>query len=451
MNLVARQATIGHTVLAMERGASRVWRLPLLRDMTRQWVQGIGAIAAAVTLFLASALTLGAMLNHLGSRMQTVERTQTVVLEASAIAEDLADAHSAARHHPSDERTMVAIEGRNAMRRLATLMQIAPDQSETIATISSQVEHELASLSDGHNADQATRALAAFRADQDTALTQARMRAERDMVRFITFALIMALIGPALGLAGITLLHQDRARRRTREIESELMHVQRLAVMGETAAMLAHEVSHPLAAASNYLAAMRRSAAKNDCSKAADFSDRAVQQIHRAATILGRLRRFIEKRDDERTAVAPAILVQDAVALIGPMDNDITLATMLDPNLPEVAIDRIQIQQVLINLIRNATDAMQGCAVRQLTIAAGAGARGTVEFSLIDTGPGLSPAIAASLFQPFVTTKKNGMGVGLSICRSIIASHNGTIWAESNPQGGAVFRFRLPAVSPAAQ
>jgi C4-dicarboxylate-specific signal transduction histidine kinase len=451
MNLVARQATIGHTVLAMERGASRVWRLPLLRDMTRQWVQGIGAIAAAVTLFLASALTLGAMLNHLGSRMQTVERTQTVVLEASAIAEDLADAHSAARHHPSDERTMVAIEGRNAMRRLATLMQIAPDQSETIATISSQVEHELASLSDGHNADQATRALAAFRADQDTALTQARMRAERDMVRFITFALIMALIGPALGLAGITLLHQDRARRRTREIESELMHVQRLAVMGETAAMLAHEVSHPLAAASNYLAAMRRSAAKNDCSKAADFSDRAVQQIHRAATILGRLRRFIEKRDDERTAVAPAILVQDAVALIGPMDNDITLATMLDPNLPEVAIDRIQIQQVLINLIRNATDAMQGCAVRQLTIAAGAGAPGTVEFSLIDTGPGLSPAIAASLFQPFVTTKKNGMGVGLSICRSIIASHNGTIWAESNPQGGAVFRFRLPAVSPAAQ
>ena len=125
MNLVARQATIGHTVLAMERGASRVWRLPLLRDMTRQWVQGIGAIAAAVTLFLASALTLGAMLNHLGSRMQTVERTQTVVLEASAIAEDLADAHSAARHHPSDERTMVAIEGRNAMRRLATLMQIS--------------------------------------------------------------------------------------------------------------------------------------------------------------------------------------------------------------------------------------------------------------------------------------------------------------------------------------
>ena len=134
------------------------------------------------------------------------------------------------------------------------------------------------------------------------------------------------------------------------------------------------------------------------------------------------------------------------MALVGPLESDVVLSTAIDPDLPDVAVDRIQIQQVLVNLIRNATDAMQSSAMKRLTITAERRASGRVEFSLIDTGCGLTKDIADGLFQPFTTTKKNGMGVGLSICRSIIDSHNGTIWAEANPQGGAIFRFQLPTV-----
>ena len=441
----SRHDAVRGSLIVARRIATASLRFPAAHDITHQWLLGVGAVILAAALFLASALTLGMMIDHLRSQMETIERIQTVVLEAGAIAEDLADAHSAAQSAAADP-TMLRIEGRNAARHLTGLMAIAPERARTLQSIADLVDGELAALAKGDSTSRAAGALAAFRDSQSVALVQARATAERDTARFIGFALLMALIGPALGLTGITLLQRERDNRRAREMEAELMHVQRLAVMGETAATLAHEVSHPLAAASNYLAAMRRAATAENGTKAGEFADRAVQQIHRAATILGRLRRFIEKRADERTPVAPVVLVQDAVALVGPLESDVVLSTAIDPDLPDVAVDRIQIQQVLVNLIRNATDAMQSSAMKRLTITAERRASGRVEFSLIDTGCGLTKDIADGLFQPFTTTKKNGMGVGLSICRSIIDSHNGTIWAEANPQGGAIFRFQLPTV-----
>jgi C4-dicarboxylate-specific signal transduction histidine kinase len=441
MTMIAPFTAMQTSAAQSARRAKRC-RLPLRRDLPRQWLTGMGAIVSAALLFLACALGLGAMLSHLRNQMQVVERIQTIVLETRVIEDDLADAHNAVRGRA--DLAILAAEGSQAARRLTALMQIAPEHAIQLGSIAKLVEQELAVLARGGSNESASRALAAFRNKHNAAYAEFRNDADRDMVLLIAFTLVMALVGPGLGLAGVTLLQRDRESRRLREMTSELMHVQRQAVMGETAAMLAHEVSHPLAAASNYLAAMRRSAAGGDCVKAAELSDRAVQQIHRAATILGRLRRFIEKRDDERIAVGPAVLIQDAIALVGPLDSDISFASEVDPALPDVAIDRVQIQQVLVNLIRNAIDAMQGSPIRRLSISARAAGENAVEFSLADTGPGLSPEIAANLFQPFVSTKKNGMGVGLSICRSIIASHQGRIWAEPNPQGGAIFRFRLP-------
>jgi C4-dicarboxylate-specific signal transduction histidine kinase len=418
------------------------------RDISSQWLLGIGAIVVAAILFLTSALSLGVMLDHLRQQMQRVEHVQTVILQTHSVEEDLEDARAAARyslrHGGGLDMDLVRIEGRNAARGLGALISIVPDEAATLKAIAQRIDGQMAALSSGIEDNGASRAIAAFRAKQSAAYEASRAAVDRNILFFIAFASAMALIGPGLGLVGIMLLQRERSSRRTREMQKELMHVQRLAVMGETAAMLAHEVSHPLTAAGNYLSALRRSSAKSDTVKAAELSDRAAQQIHRAATILHRLRRFIEKRDTEHGPVAPEALVHDAVALVGPLDGDVTLIAAADPDLPDVTVDRIQIQQVLVNLIRNAIEAMQGCAVRRLIVTAAALPSSEVEFSLTDTGRGLPADVAAKLFQPFVSTKKEGMGVGLSICRSIITAHRGSISAEPNPQGGTVFRFRLP-------
>jgi two-component system, LuxR family, sensor kinase FixL len=116
------------------------------------------------------------------------------------------------------------------------------------------------------------------------------------------------------------------------------------------------------------------------------------------------------------------------------------------PELPKVSIDKIQIQQVVVNLIRNAIEAMEESQRRELEISAAMLEDGAVGISIIDTGPGIAPEIADRLFQPFVTTKAQGMGVGLSICRSIVESHGGRLWVETNPEGGSNFRFTLPTV-----
>jgi len=147
-----------------------------------------------------------------------------------------------------------------------------------------------------------------------------------------------------------------------------------------------------------------------------------------------------------------------ALALAGTGHAGIQVSFDVDPLLPSVFVNRIQIQQVLFNLLRNAVQAMTGQLGtdddqaaerdRKLGMSAAPADEGFVEVVVSDTGPGLSPAIADRLFEPFVTTKPDGMGVGLSICRSIIESHGGRLWAEPNPNGGAVFRFTVPAVLP---
>jgi two-component system sensor kinase FixL len=138
-------------------------------------------------------------------------------------------------------------------------------------------------------------------------------------------------------------------------------------------------------------------------------------------------------------------MVADAVSLLGTLSDKLHLKTHIAPDVPDMRIDRIQIQQVLVNLMRNAIEAMQACPQQELFLEAARGAGDTVLFRLHDTGPGLTADMAARLFQPFTSTKKNGMGVGLSICQRIVTDHDGRIWVEPGAAGGTIFCFTIPA------
>jgi two-component system sensor kinase FixL len=183
-----------------------------------------------------------------------------------------------------------------------------------------------------------------------------------------------------------------------------------------------------------------------DLSKLRNALGRAGDQALRAGDIIKRLREFVAKGETEHTLEDPARLMEEAsaLALVGVKEQDVRVDLRLARNVGSVIVDKIQIQQVALNLIRNALDAMVEAQRRQLEIHVRADDAETIRISVADTGPGLDPEVRERLFQPFVTTKATGMGVGLSICRTIIEAHGGRIWADDNEGGGAVFSFTLP-------
>lgn len=176
-----------------------------------------------------------------------------------------------------------------------------------------------------------------------------------------------------------------------------------------------------------------------------DALDRAVEQTLRAGQIIRRLREFVARGETERQMVSIAKLIEEAstLALVGVRQGDVVTTLALGGIDLLVVVDRIQIQQVILNLIRNAIEAMQDVEHRHLIISAQGIGNEMVEVTVTDTGPGLAPEIAGRLFQPFTTTKTYGMGVGLSISRTIVEAHGGKLWAEANPQGGTIFRMTL--------
>jgi two-component system sensor kinase FixL len=225
----------------------------------------------------------------------------------------------------------------------------------------------------------------------------------------------------------------------------------RLTAMGEMASALAHELNQPLTAIANYLKGSRRLVAADDGERAVmvrDALDKAAEQALRAGQIIRRLREFVSRGETERRVESIAKLIEEAsaLALVGAKEHGIRVRTVLGPDADLILADRVQIQQVLINLMRNALDAMTGAPRRDLTVSTRRLPDNLVEVSVADTGPGIAPEIGEQLFQPFVTTKPQGMGVGLSISRTIVEAHGGTIRNEPNPEGGAIFRFTLNAV-----
>jgi two-component system sensor kinase FixL len=213
---------------------------------------------------------------------------------------------------------------------------------------------------------------------------------------------------------------------------------------------LAHEVNQPLTAATNYIEAARLLLTGGSAAieRTTAVIDNVAAQIRRAAQIILRLREFVKKGETAQRAedITKVIAEASALALIGTKERGVKLQLRSALNLPPVQIDAIQIQQVIVNLMRNAIEAMETSERRELTIASEMEEGTRIWVSIVDTGPGIAPEIADRLFQPFVSTKPQGMGVGLSICRSIIEGHGGRLAMEANPAGGTIFRFSLPVV-----
>jgi two-component system, LuxR family, sensor kinase FixL len=230
-----------------------------------------------------------------------------------------------------------------------------------------------------------------------------------------------------------------------------------LTAMGEMAVTLAHELNQPLAAISNYLRGSKRlleTSSEPQIAAVREALNKGAEQALRAGQIIKRLRDFVTRGETERRVERMIRLVEEASALslVGARERGVRVELMVDPVVDLVLVDRVQVQQVLVNLIRNAMDAMQNSPQRELRITVEPAAGDMVEVAVADTGSGLSEEIEAKLFLPFVTTKAQGMGLGLSISRSIVEAHGGRLWVETNraEQSGAVFRFTIPAVKVSA-
>jgi two-component system sensor kinase FixL len=248
------------------------------------------------------------------------------------------------------------------------------------------------------------------------------------------------------------LTEHQQTQARVQELQSELVHVSRLSAMGEMASALAHELNQPLAAISNYMKGSRRlltASSDPNRSKIENALDRAAEQAIRAGQIIRRLRDFVSRGESEKRVESLSKLIEEAGALglTGAREQGVQLRFNLNPEHDLVLVDRVQIQQVLVNLFRNALEAMAHSPQRELIASNAKVADDMIEVAIFDTGPGIPDDVMPNLFQTFYTTKETGMGVGLSISRSIIEAHGGRMWAEANSSRGATFRFTLPGAS----
>jgi two-component system sensor kinase FixL len=239
---------------------------------------------------------------------------------------------------------------------------------------------------------------------------------------------------------------RTESERRLQSVQAELVHVSRLTEMGQMAAGLAHELNQPLAAIGNYIAASQRLTEQGKSAEAMSAAQKATEQVKRAGEIIRRLRDFVKRGDSEKHEEQLANVIEEATALgfAGMKSLGAKIELRVRPDAASAFIDKIQIQQVLVNLIRNALEAMTDSSRRELVIATAPRDADWVEIRISDTGSGLAPEVRDKLFQPFVSTKSGGMGVGLSICRSIVEAHGGDLIAGNNEGGGATFSMTLP-------
>jgi signal transduction histidine kinase len=242
----------------------------------------------------------------------------------------------------------------------------------------------------------------------------------------------------------------DQAEAALRQVQAELVHIARVTTLGELAASIAHEVNQPIAGTlANAQAALRFLGAETpDLDEVRKALDRIVRDSVRAGAVVGRIRDLIKKAPAREDRVDMNAAIREVIELTRSeaTKNGVLVRTELAESLPLVRGDRVELQQVILNLVLNAGEAMSALAEgpRELQIATSRTGSDRVLVAVRDTGPGLAPAVEENLFKPFHTTKPSGMGLGLSICRSIVESRGGQIWASANAPRGAVFQFKLP-------
>ncbi len=244
---------------------------------------------------------------------------------------------------------------------------------------------------------------------------------------------------------------REATQSRLNALQAELIHVSRVSAMGAMASTLAHELNQPISAVVNYTEGARDLLAdpsvENVTAVREVLADAAAEAV-RAGQIVRRLRAFVARGEIEKRIEQLPQLVDEACALglVGTRSDAVEIVRTIDQAATQVLVDRVQIQQVIINLLRNAVEAMSESPLRRLTITTARRSSEWVEVSIADTGPGLAPEIAAELFRAFLSTKQEGMGLGLSICRTIVEAHGGRIWADTAPDGGTCFHFTLMLV-----
>jgi len=236
--------------------------------------------------------------------------------------------------------------------------------------------------------------------------------------------------------------------------ESRLIHVSRHNAMGTMASIIAHELNQPLAAIANYVRAGRHIIAEHgpiDLVKLREVMKGAEENALRAGQIVWRLGELVKQDRIERRAVAVSALVDDActLALVDAGSAGVDCQIQISPDVAMVMVDSIQIEQVIINLVRNAIDALESCQNRTIRITATSRGK-LVEIAVADNGIGITDDLRAALFSTLTSTKTSGMGIGLSICRTIVEAHGGKIWLAGTSAGGTDFRFTLPVVTAAA-
>lgn len=239
----------------------------------------------------------------------------------------------------------------------------------------------------------------------------------------------------------------ERAERQINQLQTNLLQSSRLSVMSEMASALAHELNQPLSAIMSYVDAAQHvlnSGTAKGSTRVQDILGKAATQARRAGQIVHHLRTFVLTGETEKSEEDLNIVVQDslAMALTG-AGQKISINLQLSGGLPNVLIDRVQIQQVIVNLVRNAIDVLADGSGGAIGISTSQ-ADNQLLLRVSDNGPGISAEVADRLFHPFVTTKPKGMGIGLSMCKSIVDSHGGKIWVEKSNTGGAAFSFTVP-------
>jgi two-component system, LuxR family, sensor kinase FixL len=245
------------------------------------------------------------------------------------------------------------------------------------------------------------------------------------------------------------LTESRETERELHTLQQQLAHVSRISAMGSLATSLAHELNQPLTAVANYAAAagdLLGDPSAEDLALAREALEECASEALRAGQIVHRLRDFISKGEPERHIASLRRLVTEAsaLALINGDGKGVDFETRLDPELDEVLVNSVQIQQVMLNLLRNALEAMQDSPHQQLLVRSQPADEGLVEIVVSDSGPGLEPQIADRLFHPFNSSKASGLGLGLSICHTIVNAHGGKIMVRPSALGGAAFHFTLP-------
>lgn len=241
------------------------------------------------------------------------------------------------------------------------------------------------------------------------------------------------------------------AEERLRQQQLELAHMARLCLAGGMASGLAHELNQPLAAIVSYgeggLELVR--SGKVDTNQLTKVLEQVVNQAMRAHGIIHHLRDFVRKQEPQRSLVDINALIQEVVRLAEPeaQKHAVRIRQEFAEGLPSLLVDNIQIQQVVLNLVQNGIEAMRegGAERRELTLRTASAGNNTIQVTVSDTGPGLSAENPHKLFMPFFTTKASGMGLGLSISKSIIEAHGGRLWASPNADRGISFHFTLPS------